>query len=224
MAKQNPLSSKATIKPVGGIINPIEVMKINSINTELLMMGLNPSSNRLIAGTRNATFFIKKSNFINNLFKTSIASKSVDIVGIWIWLIKEGAETKIIVTRANKAIAETIIPELELRYQIHRNTLDGFTENYIENNDMTWKNLKKNEGFFNGIRGFFMGKGKIQSELDKAATEGIQFEVWQRSDGSPTIFANRVFNRTLTEHIGSTLPEIFVTGASCSRPSPPYGE
>lgn len=224
MAKQNPLSSKGTIKPVGGIINPIEVMKINTINTELLMMGLNPSSNRLFAGTKNATFFVKKSNFVNKLFKTSITSKRTDIIGIWIWLIKEGPETKIIITRANKAITETIIPELELTYQIHRNSLDGFTENYIENNDMAWKNFKKNEGLFNGIRGFFMGKGKIQSELDRVSTEGIQFEVWQRSDGSPTIFANRIFNRTEADSIGSTLSVIFANGASCSRPSPPYGE
>lgn len=155
--------------------------------------------------------------------------------GIWIWLVKDGSETKLIVSRAGMSNSFYIIPELlTYSYQIHQSYNNGLTEKYIDSNDLVWKNAKKNEGRFNGIKGFFIGKDVLLNTITPE-TDGIQIEVMQDSEGFPMLcYYKLMWNNTL-QGIGVSKSKgietnsepgvaIEATGAACSRPSPPYGE
>ncbi len=216
--------------PFGNVINPIEIIRINNINNVLEnRSGFFIPADISIAGERRAVFYIEKTNFINNLFRTSIESASLRIIGLWIWLIRDGAESKLLISRATTAVSEMLIPEPELRYQIHSRSADGITENYVGDFNLAWKTAKINEGHFGGIKGFFVGKGALNSFILNATdTNGIQIELWQRTDNYPTLLFSKVSNskRTISLVGMTATPRIRPIddgdGMAGSRPCPPY--
>lgn len=155
--------------------------------------------------------------------------------GIWIWLIKDGSETKLIVSRAGMANSHYRIPELlTYNYQIHESFNNGLTERYVDSNDLAWKNAKINEGRFGGIKGFFVGK-EVLLNTATIETDGLQIEVMQDSEGYPMLcYYSLMWDSTLTalgvsKSTGIETPSgpgvaVEATGSACSRPSPPYGE
>lgn len=155
--------------------------------------------------------------------------------GIWIWLIKDGSETKLVVSRAGMANSMNRIPELlTYSFQIHQSYNNGLTEKYFDSNDTVWKNAKINEGRFSGIKGFFIGKEVLLNTIT-TETDGIQIEVMQDTEGYPMLcFYNLMWDNSLkglgvskSRGIETTSePGVAVeaTGSACSRPSPPYGE
>jgi hypothetical protein len=155
--------------------------------------------------------------------------------GIWIWLIKDGSETKLIVSRAGMANSFYRIPELlTYSFQIHQSFNNGLTERYVDSNDLAWKNAKISEGRFRGIKGFFVGKDVLLNTAT-LETDGIQIEVMQDSEGFPMLcYYNLMWDNSLkglgvSKSRGIETPSepgvaVEATGASCSRPSPPYGE
>jgi hypothetical protein len=214
-----------------GIINPIETKRITSLNKDLeercgFFIPSTPKSN---SGVHRATFYIEKTTVLNHLFKTSIASRTTRVIGFWIWLIKDGTNFKLILSRASNTMSESMIPELNLRYQLLSPSVDGITENSISDNNIAWKNEKVNEGLFGGIKGFFMGKIALTNflSLNAADTNGIQFELFQYPDNTPNLLISRVSNskRTLSL-IGSTTEFARKIddgeGMSGSRPCPPF--
>ncbi len=164
-------------------------------------------------------------------------------LGLWIWLMKEGTNTWIITSNAGRTLSMHKIPDLNRRYMVHnKDESDGtvFIMRSYYRDDMSWKNIKKNEGHFNGTKGFFVGKFVTNYHLS-GAVRGIQIEVLQESDGSPTLCFYQVLNRQVVpfgycqakprELSFSEVPDpgagLGVSlgplgSASCSRPCPTY--
>jgi hypothetical protein len=228
--------------PSSGGINPAEIKRIVDLNKVLetragFFIPPPPSVDVLgntredIIGNKRATFYIEKTTLTTHLFRTSIESDSLKIIGIWIWLIRDAGDTKLILSRASSAISENIIPEPDLRYQILSRSLTGTTEHCVSDFNLAWKTSKINEERtqFGGIKGFFVGKGAINNFLgiSGADSNGIQIELWQRPDNSPTLLFSKVTNskRTITL-VGSTTLHVRPIddgeGMSGSRPCPPF--
>lgn len=224
MAKQLPKIDKIHINDFNPIIN----MSINEINENFKNAGWENtgwgSNNVPSTATLKGTFYIKKTTFANEIFRVRLDK---NIIGVWIWLIKEGSETKIIVSKAEKAFSELIIPEAPLNYKIFSNSSDyrGTSKTSF---DLPWKELKKNEGHFGGIKGFFVGREQINQALEET-TFGIQIKVWQMPDNLPILsftqvnFGNRFKDLGITE-IFINPPEGAGGGGTTTRPSPPYRE
>jgi hypothetical protein len=221
--------------PSSGGINPAEIKRIFDINNILEKRSgffIPVPSNTDTIGSKRATFYIEKTTLNTHLFRTSIESSSLQIIGIWIWLIRDAGDTKLILSRASSAINETIIPEPELRYQILSRSLSGTTEHRVDDFNPTWKTTKINEdrSQFGGIKGFFVGKNAINSflGLSRDDTNGIQIELWQSSDNNPTLRFSKVSNgkRDIliigTTEVPRVRPIDDGDGMAGSRPCPPY--
>jgi hypothetical protein len=219
MAKQLPKIDKIHIND----FNPPLNMRANEINESFKNDGWDSNSVPSTA-TLKGTFYIKKTTFKNEIFRVRLDK---NIIGVWIWLIKEGSETKIIISKAERALSEIIIPEAPLNYKIFSNSTDyrGISRTSF---DLAWKELKKNEGHFAGIKGFFVGRERINQALDEA-TLGIQIKVWQDTDNLPTLsftqvnFGNRFENLGIT-NIHISPPAGGAGGGTTTRPSPPFRE
>ncbi len=216
MAKKNPILTN----PIGGIkpIKKIDV-ELGKINSDLANTGwdnTSVSSSLSLSGT----FFIKKTTFNNQIFRAFLDD---NIFGIWIWLIKEVGATKIIVSRAERAITPYIIPEAALNYQIYSNSED-FRGLFSTSFDLPWKENKKNEGHFSDVKGFFISRGLLNRALSATSTLGIQIKVWQDTDHLPSLSFNRINTGNATEHLGAAITsQIQPIGGGSTRPSPPYG-
>jgi hypothetical protein len=247
-AKVNIPSDAATAAIMNAVLES-ERQRIDGINYSLENGGFDPGF--LFDGrkgdrdglTSGGVFFLGK-NYLTELLSHS------DTIGIWIWLIKVGDETQIIVSRAGRSSNPQIIPDLNLPFQIHRvDNRIGISESFEQSTDLAWKELKKNEGRFNITKGFFVGKRAIltnlgETELDEIIT-GALVEVFQDSDNFPYLGLYKFNSRKLITEFGRTFPDRtqpktpiipgiipgmqepkhFSTlgGGSNSRPSPPYG-
>jgi hypothetical protein len=215
MAKQLPKTDKILINNT----NPFLNMRINEINENFKNDGWDSNSVPSTAVLKG-TFYIKKTTFKNEIFRVRLDK---NIIGIWIWLIEEGNETKIIISKAEKALSEFIIPEAPLNYKIFSNSTDyrGISRTSF---DLGWKELKKNEGHFSGIKGFFIGQERINRALD-TTTLGIQIKVWKDSDNLPSLIFIQVNEGNIFNNLGvAKTARILPIGGTTTRPSPPYRE
>lgn len=234
MAKSNspqktPKVANLDIKNVKNVIPQpnVIVTLTNQINQKLEhSSGFYFYTIRPIGGTLRAKFYIEKSTFTNILFKSE--DESTHLIGIWLWLIRDSSEYKLIVSRAKATTSETKIPEPNWAFDILSNSGENLTENRIESSDFDWKNTKINEGLFGGIKGFFIGKGALTTfGLNTPTTDGLQIELWQQPDASPVLYFSKVFNsKTNIETFGSTSAVHILSddgeGMAGSRPCPPY--
>lgn len=199
--------------------NPIIDRRMNEINENFKNDGWDSNSVPSTAVLKG-TFYVKKTTFKNEIFRVRLDK---NIIGVWIWLIKEGNNTNIIISKAEKALSEFVIPEAPLNYKIFSNSTDyrGTSKTSF---DLPWKEIKKNEGHFGGIKGFFVGRERINQVLEET-TLGIQIKVWQSTSNLPILsftqvnFGNRFNNLGIAKT--STIQTI---GGTTTRPSPPYRE
>jgi hypothetical protein len=157
-----------------------------------------------------------------------------DTIGIWLWLIKDPEVTKIIVSRAGKSRRQYVVPDLNQNFRVLQARSNGMTDDSYLYNIIDWKKRKRNEGHFDGTKGFFIGKTSLQLHLGSNVT-AIQIEVLQDSEGSPILFfyerrtdnSSIAFGYCSARPIGLTSsPGVAIEALdnACSKPSPPYGD
>jgi hypothetical protein len=181
---------------------------------------------RPVGGVLRAKFYLEKSTFQSTLFVSE--SGGATIIGNWIWLIMDGAEYKLIVSKAQATTLENKIPESNSAFQILSNSGESLSENRVQSSNFDWKNAKVNEGLFNGTKGFFVGKGALNNFcLNMPDTDGLQLELWQLPDGSPVLYFSRVWGdkRNINTFGSTTTVTVLIDdgeGMAGSRPCPPY--
>lgn len=181
---------------------------------------------RPVGGVLRAKFYIEKSTFQSILFATE--SASVSVIGNWIWLIRDGAAYKLIISKAQSATLENKIPEPNWAFYVLSDSGNSFTENRVVSSDFAWKSAKIDEGLYNGTKGFFVGKGALNNFcLNQPDTDGLQIELWQLPDGSPVLYFSRVWGgkRNIDTFGSTSIVRVLVDdgeGMAGSRPCPPY--
>lgn len=177
-------------------------------------------------GVLRGKFYLEKSTFQSILFVSEPAQATT--IGNWIWLIIDDGDYKLIVSKAQATVSENKIPEANAAFQILSNSGETLSENRVQSSDFDWKNNKVNEGLFDGIKGFFVGKGALNNFcLNIPQTDGLQIELWQLPNGSPILYFSRVwgFKRKIDTFGSTTTARVLVDdgeGMAGSRPCPPY--